>query len=258
MLIERIRKAADPSLAGRTVRDVVIGLSLVAVCLDDGQIGVSYVLRENLPAGCSAFPYGTEVPGAGAPAVADWAVRGEDVLSRSIGTAVLCAGAGAGSLSEAETPERPFGLTVGPGDTVGLVGYIAGVVRAMENRAGTLHVFDRGLAETGEERAHLRAMGEQDRLLPACDVVFLSGTTLLNGTLEALLARCQKAREVVLIGASTPLWPEAFSGSGVTVLAGTRWEPGSQEELFRRVSLAGGILALRPFSRKISVRTGPV
>ena len=40
----------------------------------------------------------------------------------------------------------------------------------------------------------------------------------------------------MLIGPSTPLYPEAFVGSGVTVLAGFRWQIADPEEALAQIA----------------------
>ena len=97
-------------------------------------------------------------------------------------------------------------------------------------------------------------MEEQSRLLPACDIVILSGTTLINQSLEQLLEWCAKAREIVLVGSSTPMYPEAFKGTGVTRLAGSWWDSEKKDEIFKKISLAGGIRHLSETMIKKSVQ----
>lgn len=91
MLIERILASAQPVLEGKTVTDLVVGISLIGVQLSDGNVGISYVLRDRLPNGCSVFSYGAEVCGKPASEIAKWALSGREDLQRSIGTAVLAA-----------------------------------------------------------------------------------------------------------------------------------------------------------------------
>lgn len=56
--------------------------------------------------------------------------------------------------------------------------------------------------------------------LESADLVVLTGTTIVNGTLTDILARIGHAGEVIVMGTSTPMIPEVFSGTGVTYLAG--------------------------------------
>jgi uncharacterized protein (DUF4213/DUF364 family) len=58
-------------------------------------------------------------------------------------------------------------------------------------------------------------------LLPAADVVAMTGTTLINHTFEGLMALCRPEAYVLLLGASTPLTPVLFN-YGVDAVAGTR------------------------------------
>ncbi|MCL4459569.1 MAG: DUF364 domain-containing protein [Chloroflexi bacterium] len=58
-------------------------------------------------------------------------------------------------------------------------------------------------------------------ILPKADVVAITGTTLINHTIEPLLALCHPEALVVLLGPTTPLSPVLFD-YGVDVLSGTR------------------------------------
>ena len=49
------------------------------------------------------------------------------------------------------------------------------------------------------------------RLLPECDVVILTGTSVINGTIDQLLSWCSGAREVSVTGPSTPMYPDSYN-----------------------------------------------
>jgi len=253
MLIESVLHAAEAYLQGKTVRDLVVGISLLAVELEDGQVGVSYVLREDLKAGCSIFPFGRQVIGRPAAEIAGWARSGRDDLQRGIGMAVLTAASRSQALPDCQTTERPFGVRVQPDDVVGMIGYIAPVAKQLGPRAKELYVFDRGISLSGGARGQVVPMEEQPRLLPQCDVVVLSGTTMINGSIDGLLELCAGAREIVMIGASTPMFPAAFLGTNVTVLAGSWWKAEHKADIFRGISLACGISELGAFAIKKTV-----
>ena len=65
-----------------------------------------------------------------------------------------------------------------------------------------------------------RPAEEAAAVLPQCDVALITATALANHTLENLLGLTESAREVVLLGPSTPMLPEVFVGTPVTLLAG--------------------------------------
>jgi uncharacterized protein len=52
--------------------------------------------------------------------------------------------------------------------------------------------------------------------------VLITGTTLLNDTLENLLARCRPDTRVVMVGPTVGLMPDAFLRRGVDILGGVR------------------------------------
>ncbi len=253
MLTKAVLNAAQPYLQGRKVRDAVVGISLMAVELDDANVGVSYVLREDLKAGCSMFPYVQDIIGRDAFDIAQWVISDGDDLQKGIGMAVLCAASASQKLDDCETPERPFGVNVRETDTVGMIGYIAPVANLLGPRVKQLYIFDKGISQSGGNNSTVVPVEEQPSLLPNCDIVVISGTTMINNTADDLLKMCTQAREIVMLGASTPMFPAAFLDTKLTVLAGSWWKSEHKEEIFKRISLASGIRMLSPYAIKKTV-----
>ncbi len=244
MIMERVVEAARPLLQGKTLRELVVGVSLTACCLSDGAVGVSYVLRDRLPNGCSVFPYAQEAEGRPAQEIAAWAVTGRDDLQRGIGAAVLDAASQSLSVPDDDFP-TPFGLELRRDDVVGMVGYLPPIARRLGAQTKELFIFDRGAWLEGDP--DVQAPERQGELLPSCDILILTGTTTVNGTIDGLLAQAERAREIVLVGTSTPMVPAGFAGSGVTRLAGAWWRNEAKDILFKKISLAGGIRSVSPY-----------
>jgi hypothetical protein len=173
VLTEAVLKTAQPYLQGRKVRDAVIGISLIGVELDNGSVGVSYVLRDELEAGCSIFPYGQYIIGQDAVDIAQWVVLGEDSLQKSVGIAVLGAASREQNLDDSETPDRPFGISIRDSDTIGMIGLIPPVAKMRSLHARKLHVFDKGISQCGGSKGDVLPIEEQSRLLSTCDIVML-------------------------------------------------------------------------------------
>ena len=255
MIMEKVLASAVEHLAGKTVRDLVVGISLTACELDSGEVGVSYVLRDSLPNGCSVFPYAQEVTGKPACEIAEWIVSGKDDLQRGIADAVLSAASHSLEIpDDTDAPERPFGMEVTPDDTVGMIGLIWPVAEKLGRLAGRMIVFDEGLALHGGD-SMIYPSAEQPRLLPECDIVVLSGTTVINQSIDYLLSMCVKSREIVMVGASTPMFPKGWTGSRVTRLAGSWWNNARKNEIFRTISLGGGIRQLQNFVTLKNIKT---
>lgn len=59
------------------------------------------------------------------------------------------------------------------------------------------------------------------RLIPQADVVALTGSALINHTLDEMLSYCRPDSIVLILGPSTPLSPVLFE-HGATIISGTR------------------------------------
>lgn len=254
MIMHGVLQAAEPYLRGKTIIDLVVGISLIGCQLDSGHVGTSYVLRDGLPHGCSAFDRVRGAIGAPARDVAEWVVAPDNNLVRAVGSAVLTAAAAAQDLPD-DNGDLTFGLDLRPDDVVGMIGMIRPVAAAIQPKVKELVVFDHGLWLHSEDAEPvLHAVSEQPHLLPKCDVVTLSGTSTINGTFDELLAMCERAREVVMIGPSTPMFPDGWRGTRVTVLAGSTWAHEHKDEIFRLISTGGGIKSLGPYMCKKAIR----
>jgi len=257
MLIGKVFQAAEPLLRDRVVTDAVLGLSLIAVELDGSVIGLSYVLRDRLPAGCSAFGFAQHIIGQSALEVARLVLEGRDDAQRGVGMAVITAATRALDIPDEPATPTPFGLQVRPADKVGMIGYIPPVVDQLIKLGANVTIFDKGLTVSGGAgAAQVMAMSQQPEVLPLCDLMIITGTTLINGSIDHLLKLCQKAREIVLVGSSTPMLAEAFKGSGVTALAGSWWDSAVKDEMFKKLSLSCGISHLKKMMIKKLVKVG--
>lgn len=250
MIMKKVLQAAEPYLVDKTVKDLVIGLSLIGCQLDSGNVGISYIMREELPRGCSSFPFAREAVGKPALEIAGWIITGKNSLQRAIGSAVLAAASYEQDLPDDDdsVQGKLFGIDFKADDTVGMIGLIGPVAEKLSAEVKKVIIFDKGA-----EDPRLSPMEKQPELLPTCDVVIISGTTTINGTIDSLLAMCSRAREIVMVGPSTPMYPQGWKGSRLTALAGSWWDSEHKEEIFKLISLAAGIRQLQPYMRKKAV-----
>jgi hypothetical protein len=252
MILERVYNLALQRLAGKRIGEVRVGLGLMAVELDDGSIGVTYVLRNETDHACTALPQAGNLVGMPAEEIAGWALRGENVITVAMGLAVLNSVAEFDKLEQDNNPrgaDAVFSAEIRPADTVAVVGHIGPLIASLKTKVRRLLIFERGENVSGQ----VYPESAQPELLPQCQVVFINSTSLINGTLKNLLSYCTKARDVVMIGPSTPSYPEAFSGTGVTVLSGTRWLSSNRDAIFTGISQCIGMQKLIKYGQKISV-----
>lgn len=245
----RILEAATPYLEGKTVEDLVIGISLIGCQLSDSSIGVSYMLRHGLPPECSAFGYAQEAIGKSALEVARWFVEGQDNLQRSIGNAVLTAASQSLEIADDTDQACFFGMDIKPTDTLGMIGLIKPVAKVLEDKVKEFYVFDAGASAFGEN-VQLCSMEMQEEILPKCTKMIITGSSTINGSIDGLLEMCRNAEQITLVGSSTPMFPEAWQDTNVVTLAGSWWKNDEKEKLFKAISLGGGIAQVQPYVQK--------
>jgi hypothetical protein len=245
MLIDEIRACLLPRAAGRTAADVRIGLGYTAVQLDDGRCGLAYTFRDEARAGCSAVQEAGSLAGRPAAGLARWA-GAPDLIASAVGLAAINA------LLEPpwEAVETNILELISPraDESAGMVGHFGPLVEPLRRRVRNLYVFER---ETAGE-SWLLPEREAAAILPDCQVVILSATALLNRTLDGLLENCLQAREVAILGPSTPLLAEAFAGRRVTLLSGVQVT--DPPRILRVVSEGGGTRRFGPAVRKLTLR----
>ena len=243
-----ILEAAKPYLEGLTIRDLAVGISLIAVQLSNEAVGVSYVLRYGLPPECSAFGYAAGAVGMSAWDVAKWTVEGRDNIARSIGGAVLAAASQQLEIDDDTDEKCHYGMDITAQDTVGMIGFIKPVAKILSKQVNQLYVFDEGVS-LYEGSIHVCGMDRQPELLPQCTKMIITGSSTINGSIDSLLDMCCNASQIAMVGSSTPMFPEGWKDTKVTALAGSWWPSERKDEIFRIISQGGGIAQLRHIIR---------
>lgn len=209
-MINSLCISIDPACRDIKVRRCVLGLGYTAVELEDGRTGLAATLPGNATRSCTAFGRAGSLAGASAGDLLDLGAE-DDSLSRSVALACLNAFNVPGEESDVLAALAPR-----EGERVVMVGYITPVARELVRQGLEVSVFEhRPLADP-----LVRPQEELPERMAAADLVILSATTIINGTLPELLALPGNARERLLMGPSTPLVPESFAHTPLTCLAG--------------------------------------
>ncbi|MBW1798428.1 MAG: DUF364 domain-containing protein [Deltaproteobacteria bacterium] len=247
MNIRQKIKEASLELAGDIfIRDIRIGLVYTAVLLDNGQLGVAYTFRGDSKGGCSLFKGIRPLAGKKASEMLAMLDSTDKVES-----AVALATSNALSNIMNEDPlegDTLEYLDIHPEDNVAMVGYFAPLVPLIKKKAGSLKIFEQIDLPAGD------LLPEKDlyRQLPHCQVAVITSTSILNHTVDAILNAARTCREVVLLGASTPILPEVFADTPVRILSGIVVT--DTEKIMRIVSEGGGMRLFKNYIRKVNVR----
>ena len=193
------------------VRSLWVGVHWTYVCSSYG--GLASTLSWETPHGHNAVREVGHLHEKSARQLAEYA-RSENPLEVSIGFAAINSLL---EVDEGRSVEINAGEVLaerGRGKNVALIGSFPFVPKLRE-AVGQLWVIEQRPAE-GEYPASSAA-----DLLPQAEVVAITGTALMNHTLDGLLALCRSASTVMILGPSTPLSPILFK-HGVTILSGAR------------------------------------
>lgn len=243
---QRILEAARPAARGVAVLDVRIGPVYTAVRLEGKRAGLAFSgLDRNMPKRAD-LPERWRAAGQDA---ADLLALLEDASpsNTALGLATanaLSSGPGPGSLTPGDVSEF---LALPPQTTVAMVGFFAPLLPRLHASGARVTVFER------DRSRHPEAHSEQEAYerLGRFDVALITATSIVNHSVDRLLAAAGGCRQVVLLGASTPMLPSAFEGTPVTALSGVIVRrPG---ELLRMVSEGGGSRRFRGLVRKVNI-----
>lgn len=248
-IVKNIVKSSAPFLENKTVTDIVIGISLIACQLDDGSVGVSYVLRHGLPPGCSAFAYAKNAVGCLASEIAPWLLEKDDYIGRSIGSAVLSAASRQIDIPDDNKDGKMFGIDFNSEDTVGMIGLIGPVAKQLKDKVKNIIVFDQSISAFGDN-VTVYPMQQQPLLLPKCSKLIVTGSSTINGSIDGILDMCKNAQEIAVVGSSTPMFADGWSNTNVTSLCGSWWDNSHKDEIFKIISCGGGIMELQPYMIK--------
>lgn len=244
-VIDKLRSAALARAGTALTADVRIGLGYTAVLLADGRCGLAYTFRNDAVAGCS--PFDTLRPLAGRP-VADLIdlLGSEEPIASSVAVAAANAVANTAGVG-GERGDILDQLELHPSDSVGMVGNFIPMVPTVRSRVASLTIFE--LSAVPEEGIFSAEMIPEK--LPDCRVALITATAVVNRTIDSVLAAAGSCREVVILGASTPLIRDVFVDTPVTRLSGVIVDvPG---DVLQIVSEGGGMRMFKDCVRKVNL-----
>lgn len=195
-----------------------------AIELDDGSLGLSYVLLDESTRRLVALRGDARLglEGADALAVARW-FGNEPGARRAIGFAAVnaltrCLFDRAGFEPGASADSIGM-LAPRAGDHVGMIGLFPPLVDGIVQAGAKLTVVELRDDLAGE-RAGYRVTTDRGELA-GCNKVIATSTLLLNDTLDAMLRACASARRFALIGPGAGCLPDPLFARGVTLVGGT-------------------------------------
>lgn len=198
-------------------RDVEFGL----VALADGSAGVYYAWLGASQAGMAQRYAAEEFIGVSPLALARRLARDDDA-ERSLALATL--GALTAHLHRRAGYAPPTaldsaaGIELVRGGHLGMVGYFPPLVRRARAAGMRVTVVERKTQLLCEEEG-LSVTLDRRALTPCADVI-VTGATLINGSLDEMLACCRHARRVILLGPTAGALPHVLFAHGIATVGG--------------------------------------
>ena len=229
--IAAIEAVLGPELDEIAVERVVVGLFFTGVKLDSGSVGTCATPIKTIPeavccpSSAMAMPFPGKLRGRRAADLARDAFSAHGIR-RAVGIAAVNA------LADHCWRRRPhpgvelrsgidaFDATdIRPGDKVAVVGAFVPFLKELKRRRQPFLVLEQDPATLKpDELPFFRPPERAAEVLSEADVALITGSTLVNNTLEDLLAMIRPEARVTIVGPTVGMLPDAFLTRGADVL----------------------------------------
>lgn len=110
-----------------------------------------------------------------------------------------------------------------PGDQVVVIGAFVPFLKELKRRRQSFLVLEQDSATLKpDELPFFRPADQAPEIVPQADVLLITGSTLVNATLEDLLALARPEARVTIVGPTVGMLPDAFLARGADVLGCVR------------------------------------
>lgn len=231
--IERVKAILGEDFQNITVERAVVGVFFTGVKLSNGDGGICFTPIKEIPeavccpSSAKIMPTSGKLKGRPAAYFLDglWA---ESPMRRALGIAVLNA-----LSSTCWKIKPPSGYEIkmdcDPVDEIDIsdkanavvVGALVPYLRTFMQQGNPLTILEldpRTLKD--DERPYWASPEESAERIAQADILIITGTTLINNTLEGLLKDVKPGAEVIVVGPTASMVPDAFFERGVTSIGG--------------------------------------
>ena len=232
--INIITEKAPIPLGRVHVDDLVLGIFFTGVKLSTGHGGVASTPIGEIPEAVCCPTSAARMPQAGnledkpVSEILQYALDA-NVLKSAIGVAAL--NALSQLVLETKDTENPtiknqdgFDLLrIQPNEHVSIIGAFGPYIRRLKMMGNPFFVVEKNpLTLRPDEMKYFRPESEMQSALEKSDVVIMTGTTIVNHTIDTILSLIKDGIRTAIIGPTASMVPDAFFKKGVHVMAGVR------------------------------------
>ena len=217
--LPKVRQVYIPEPHITADKDAEFGL----IELEDGTAGLFYAWMGESQRGISERFSAAELVGADAISIARH-YAGNDDIARSVGLAAINA-ITQGFFHRAdfeldEATNSMGGLSLGPGDRLGMIGKFPSLVRQASALDVPVTVIERKAHMLQDEAGVCITFDPGS--LGACNKIITTAATLINNSIDEMLGYCGHAEVLVMVGPSASFFPDPLFARGVDFVGGTR------------------------------------
>jgi len=231
--IDSLRDKLGDRLDDLVIEKIVIGIFFTGVKLNNGHGGLCFTPVKTIPeavccpSSAKAMPNSGKIKGTKAAQILDRMFNG-NAMKRSIGIAVMNALSntiwekqGSNGYVIHQDADPLDGYVYPEGGKAVVVGALVPYMRMFKNQNRDFSILEKDTStlkpdelarHVPEERTH--------EAVAQADLLIITGTTLINDTLEGLLDNAKPGADIIVVGPTASMLPEAFFQRGVTSIGG--------------------------------------
>ncbi|MBM4349261.1 MAG: Fis family transcriptional regulator [Deltaproteobacteria bacterium] len=233
--IESIKEKSPAPLQEIWVDDLVLGIFFTGVKLSTGHGGCAFTPIGDIPEAVCCPTTAARMPPAGSldrkpvSEIIHYSLD-PNVLKSAIGIAALNGLSQwiieSGNEWEYEVVKGEDGfdlLNIQPHETVSLVGAFGPYIKRLKAMGNPFYIIEKNRQTLRpDEMKHFKPESEMNTAIEKSQVVIITGTAIVNHTIDATLSWVDNGKRTAIIGPTASLIPDAFFRRGVNVMAGVR------------------------------------
>jgi len=236
-LLDYLKNELSSEVSEVVLEDARIGLVYTGVLLSSGHAAVAYTPIQELHE-CPVIDYAGSITGTEASEIMKMALS-PNLVEAAVGIATVNA------LSQIvfETYPEKYVFSdvdvldlIQPQDKVTMVGYFGPLIPKILEKTNLIYVLEKRTID--DDRVKLVHPSHASKALSNSEVVLISGSTLVNKTVNKILKQVTNARESVLLGPTASITPQPFFKKGATAVMGVKIT--DPQKMLQVVSEAGG------------------
>jgi len=233
--IDLVIKKSPTPLHGVWVDDLVIGIFFTGINLSTGHAGVAFTPIGEIPEAVCCPTTAARMPRAGC--FEGMAIS--EILKYSLDTNVLKSAIGVAAMNalsqriiesdndaDYQIIKDADGfdlLEIQPHETVSLIGAFGPYIRRLKMAGNPFFIVEKNPQTLrSDEMKYFRSESDMGVAMVQSDVIIITGTAIVNHTIDVILSSVTDGRRTALIGPTASMIPDVFFKRGVHVMAGVR------------------------------------